>query len=533
MATPPAVHYEMLPGFPAPSVVYDVCVDGKVVDAIADMQGAYQRERCLIAEMEATATDDVERAAATWRVQVRSRAVVGDALAFFALPSKMEEMERQFAALAKRAAKNGRPAPSWRQVGTRIREVRERDVLGYTRDYTETRAIITVETADVTLQGWRFVATLERMGTANLVRVSPKAQADGVVVPVEYRSRFTCDHCRTKRNRNATYLFAHEDGRWMQTGTNCAKEVFGADCGAEVAYWASYADAVRGGGWDEDGEGFGSGERCPTTTGLFPFLLTVAIHVKAYGWTSRGAAKAHAGLSATADLAWASLTMPPSKSAIEAAADLRQALDKRGVTQQELGEALAVDVKNAIAWAKGLEPRGSDYEHNLKAAIGVDFVKASTAGIVASAYPGYLRAQEREVERKQRAADRLNEYVAPVGTKFGGKAKGNRSPLPVTVVFMRDFSNDWGVKTLVMMRDADGRTAKWWASGGIELRVGGSYLLAGSVKQCVEYKGVKETTFTRCTLAETEESKVVAAAEAAVVKATAERRAAEAVIATA
>lgn len=490
--------FDMLPGIAEPATEYEVILDGKTVAAgIFDRNEAY----ALAASLE---TADFE-AGDYPRTEVRSCSRVDGGWCYFVLPYKLPEMEKRFQALGKRAEKNGRPAPSYRVVGTRTEMHQDRDLWGIARARTEIRTIVAVQVSDVTLRdGWRFIATLDRVGSANIVRCSPAAQKDGVDVPETFRTRFLCDHCATARKRSSTYLFRHSDGSWMQTGTNCAADVFGEDSGAEVAYWASYERTVSGGWADEDS--FGS-NRPRLEVGTFEALLSTALHVKAYGWTSRKAAGSN---ESTADLAFRALTGRGKDVAVERA-ELLAALDKRGVTLAELTEPLTAEVNATIAWASTLDGR-SEYAHNLKVSVGAGYVNAKLIGIVASAYPAWLRVQEREVERRRQAAmPRVSEHIAPVGTKFGRKAKGSLPAMPVTVIGARNFASDFGVRTLVTMQDEQGRIAKWWASGGIEVRKGATYLLSGTVSKCEDYKGSKETTLSRCELHETDETKEDAA----------------------
>lgn len=40
---------------------------------------------------------------------------------------------------------------------------------------------------------------------------------------------FTCDHCKTKRDRNINFVFQHEDGSIVQVGSSCVSDFFGSD----------------------------------------------------------------------------------------------------------------------------------------------------------------------------------------------------------------------------------------------------------------------------------------------------------------
>jgi len=475
--------FEMLDGLEEPTTIYQVMVYNKVAEEHIDQQMAWNRAL----ELDTSEEGDYPI------TSVKTISQVAGGLCFFVLPSKKDELVKRFESLKKRATKNEKPAPSYKTVGTRTCRFEVKDPWGYTRETKETREIIRVEVADVTLNGWAFVATLDRVGSGNVIRKSPRFSEE---IPEEFRTRHLCDHCKTNRPRNSTYLFRHEDGQWMQTGTNCAKDVFGSDCGAEVAYWASYEDSIVRGEGDFADEGFGG--RGVSAFSLDIFMVTVGVLIKGFGWTPRSQSE-HAF--PTADMAWSLLANPQSKTVKELKADLMTALGKRGVDEKEIREQLGEEVEACIKWVADLQPN-NDYLWNLQVSCGAGYVNGRSSGIIASALSAYYRAIEKEMERRN-APQKVSEYIAPVGAKLGRKGKDSLPPIKVTVLYTREFSSDYGVKTLVTMQDEGGRIAKWWASGGIEAKAGETYFLRGTVKAHGEFKQVKETTFTRCELEQT------------------------------
>ena len=54
-------------------------------------------------------------------------------------------------------------------------------------------------------------------------------------------------------------------------------------------------------------------------------------------------------------------------------------------------------------------------------------------------------------------------------------------------------------QTMLKFQDEDGRVLVWWASGLCEFDLGERVrFLGGTVKRCGEYRGVSQTTLTRC-----------------------------------
>lgn len=98
------------------------------------------------------------------------------------------------------------------------------------------------------------------------------------------------------------------------------------------------------------------------------------------------------------------------------------------------------------------------------------------------------------IERKRREAE-----TAVDSTYFG--EIGKRYDVAGTVDRIHYIEGEYGVTTLVVFTDADGRRFKWFASGSKEFKVGESVTMKGTVKAHEEYKGAKETVLTRCKVA--------------------------------
>lgn len=80
-----------------------------------------------------------------------------------------------------------------------------------------------VSDVDVYEAGWKVVASIVTVeGEDNFTTFFKDSKLD--LSP--YRSRpHYCEHCNTQRNRNITFVVEHKDGRVMQVGRSCMKEV--------------------------------------------------------------------------------------------------------------------------------------------------------------------------------------------------------------------------------------------------------------------------------------------------------------------
>jgi hypothetical protein len=75
------------------------------------------------------------------------------------------------------------------------------------------------------IEGWSFVASLDYSEEAGVIT----RPVPGVEVDLSgHRARAAeCDYCGTKRERSATYVLRHQDGRTQQVGSTCIKPYMG------------------------------------------------------------------------------------------------------------------------------------------------------------------------------------------------------------------------------------------------------------------------------------------------------------------
>lgn len=360
------------------------------------------------------------------------------------------------------------------------------------RKYLDARVSMTIAGDSPNYGGWRFIAALQHLEGENIVRTLP-----GETVPEMYRTRGpACDHCKSSRRRNDTYVLAHEDGRLAQVGSTCIDDFLGSADAHKLAFAAMYFAELLGAG-EEGFEGSGG----DMTRTLDEFLPFVAWCVREQGWTSRTAAREHGG-GATADGAFWYMTD-------------EDAARKANVHPSEVDIAEAT---TALAWAEAItdadiEKERGDFLHNLRAVARTGLVTYRTAGIAGAVIIAYQRAIGRERERKVRATrPELNEFLGTVG---------KRETWNVTLDFVTGFETAYGYTTLLKFRTNEGATLVWKATGdpkaGIRVDgvwqkkdgvaiineitradVGKRYAVKGTVKKHDIYQGKKQTLLSRC-----------------------------------
>lgn len=385
------------------------------------------------------------------------------------------ELER----LARRAKRIGAPAIAWT-----FGEVEQKKVtVGEGLERLVPFVHLTLTGCRPQIAGWEFVATVQHLDGANILRACPRPEE--LTVPEIYRTRESvCDHCQLARGRRDTYLLLDAAGTWKQVGSSCLVDFLGhEDPHAIAAYAEMLASALAlCEGAEEDGEGgYGFGGGGPRVFALLEFLACAAAEVRESGWTPKSAVPERPGASTAA---MAEDRIAPHKEA-----------PKRDRSLLDVDRAVA---EATLEWALGLETSGerlNDYLWNLYAVAKSGIAERRTFGIAASMVAAYTKA---EVRKRERAARKPSEHVGEVGE--------SRSFI-LTLDRHFSFETAWGWVDRFLFRDADDNVFTWKASGDssvIGLKApdnkmveGERYILSASIKKHDDYKGTKQTVLTR------------------------------------
>lgn len=329
---------------------------------------------------------------------------------------------------------------------------------------------VTVTVGFVNFGGWTLLGVLEPTDTGNnIVKAIP-----GHEVPIEYRTRWTCDHCGDSRHRSKTYVVANEEtGEVKQLGSTCLRS-FLPNYSVE-AYAETLEDVIENlGGYTlgEDDEDIVIGGKCRAFYAA-EFLAKVNALIAKSGWLSRTAAR-NQGRESTVDAVIFSIWSKYEK-------------DKIIVSEADVAEAQAmIDETIAILVAKG-ERNLSDYEWNLLNAARSELVSTSQAGVFGSL------AQYISRIRVERAAAETGQHVGKVG---------ERLTFTVSVVDTSERFGDFGITHIFNMTDEAGNLVVWFASNPCSaLKPGATVKLTGTVKAHKVYNGKPQTVVTRCKVA--------------------------------
>ncbi len=402
----------------------------------------------------------------------------------FKVPSyNLSVLRTKFDKLARRANKCGLPQPTFQEIRTQ----RKVDVVTdpQSGEKSERVTLLHYITVDpgctvIKVNGWTFIATIQHTEEGNILRKVGENH-----IPSKYRNvSQLCEHCNTARNRKDTYILRNElTGDYKQVGRSCLADFFGHDAlmYAERAQYmcdiSSLSESM------EDDMGFG-GSSGPKYDMLERYLSHVAQCIMLDGWMSRSRARSlgdYGGAMATADIAMSHLHPAP-----------------RFVPMYRTPSDEAVKVaEESIEWASNLEGEElSDYLHNIRTIAKRGVCEGRDAGLAASIVSSYQRHINtlRQKELQARRAE-VSQYVGVVGERRAFKLNVEK-----VLPFERDGYGYGASSTTVhlhLMSDNDGNVFNWWSSKGA-LETNADVVLFGTVKSHSEYKGVKQTTLTRC-----------------------------------
>lgn len=374
---------------------------------------------------------------------------------------------------------------------------------------------VTVTGEAPTLTDWEFVAVLEPMPTddgktLNLLRTLP-----GKTCPTEFRNIVgRCDHCKTHRRRNETFVVKHTSGDHKCVGRNCVKDFLNyhkdphtlAEWAASLAELGSLCESAE----DVDEDGYGSGGRSfPRCYSLSHFLTWTASRIAKAGWVSRSAARDYnAPAEATADVVLWLIGPPPMDRAN------RELWDK-DVDLHTPDEKNEADADAAIAWAKEIsesECESNEYLSNINLIARSGVVMRKTAGYAASIMTAHFKHLEREINRVKREARPESKHIGTVGERI--------KMLKVKCEKVIGHEGMYGITGIHKLTDENGSDLTWFASAGTDwLGEGESYTVAATVTKHDEYKGRKVTVINRVKiLSEEEVEKEIKKAERAAKK---------------
>lgn len=318
--------------------------------------------------------------------------------------------------------------------------------------------------ASYKINDYEFIATLEfdtEVGE-NIIR---KAN-DDVQVPVMYRKRTSCDHCKTNRMRLHTILLRNtKSGEFIQVGKSCVKDYLGVDIGNYASYLSFYNDV------EEMSRDIYVGARLAREYGVKDILLQTIESVKHNGYVSKQSAYDN-NTDSTSSRVWLAINEVKDRKG--------ELLYERYETSNETAEYL----EKVIAFLNDYDDT-NDYVHNLKNLAKKSSIESSDFGMVVSTIGWYLREINKDKERKER---QHSEWVGEVG---------QRITFTATPKCLFSTSTEFGWFYIYSF-EVDGNQIIWKTSKDLEEK---EITLIGTIKELNMRNGIKQTEVTRCRVA--------------------------------
>lgn len=340
--------------------------------------------------------------------------------------------------------------------------------------YYRPMTAVTVTGAVPVVKGWAFVGTMEHDEYAGVItRPMPGVEISFDAVRGDAT---TCDQCHTNRDRHKTYVLRSETtGELQRVGSTCL--------GLFLGLTVNLTDLALSGPWrdlealaDEDGWPSGDGGDGGFFDSVQPVRRVIELAVGSValgGYTSRQQETERRP--ATVEI-------------------VRSAFGRKGVKlAEELTEAADPGKVDAVlAFARTIEG-DSEYCENLRRIAGPEYVTGRNVGILASAVAAYGRHVARGLKS---AAVANSSHVGAVGERvtFAGVEVLSIRPVDARAYHYHDDTTQDMIKFVA----AGGNVLIWMTKSRHGLHAGDRVDLVATIKRHGEYRGVAETTLTRC-----------------------------------
>lgn len=295
--------------------------------------------------------------------------------------------------------------------------------------------------------GWNVIARIEHKDVGNLV-YSMTNTPDAKWWTIDS----FCDHCRTNRARNITYILEDKDGNRKQVGSTCLKEFTnGLDVEALAKYFEIYNMDER--------------------DAYIPTTKTV-LYLK------------------TRDILSAYIKETEEHGFVKSTEENSTKLNGRryfGTDNKNMDKVEAVikfyEAKDDV----------SDFIMNVKTVLKNEYCDFSMFGILACLWHCYTHELERiKREQQEKEINKTSKHLYK---------KGSKIQIEVTGRIVTSFENFYGeTVNIYRFTDREGNVYTWKSSCwiGEKIQNGGWFILCGTVKENSTYEGEKQTVLTRC-----------------------------------
>lgn len=392
--------------------------------------------------------------------------------------AKVRYLKERVEELNKRAKKLGLPPITMTQTGER-KKVKQGVEIGRGREAYHKEIDVLCEKIILRgesprLNGWKVMAAITHMPSGNVVK---NVGYDGDM-PKKWRTAApNCDHCKSTRERNDTYIVA-KGKEIKQVGKTCLKDFTGHKSPEQMAAYASSIQDLFDEASDPDGFKLGGVQIA------YPVHQILALSVDTIlkeGFVSRKMVQEGKGEFPTSD------------------GVLHRLFDKDEKVR-DITPAASKEAKALVDWLEGdfaKKKTKSDFEHNLHTFVSAGSLDGKAVNkavaFLAAAYPAYLREKGRLAEKQAAPEAKPSQAVGSIGERYS---------FDLTLKDIRNISGAYGNTSLYKYEDKSGNRFAYFASKPIHETsdIGKTFQLAATVKDHKEFNGQIETQLTRGTL---------------------------------
>ena len=302
---------------------------------------------------------------------------------------------------------------------------------------------------EVKFNGWEFIATIQHLDTGdNIIR-----KIKDIDIPERFRNTpKNCDHCNINRYRKDTYIvYNKEFNQFCQVGSTCITDFLGGNSPDYILQLASIIADMN-----SFINHFGIGSDHDMSYHINDILADTKAIIREFGWVPKY--KANEFIRSTAS----------------------RVLDFC-ITPSEEDRQFA---SKACEWAENLtdeDVKSSDYLFNIRSIVRSGIVNIRTIGYAASIISAY--------EKTINNTKFISNHLGIIKEKKTFKLK-------VTASFV--FDGMYGTSYKYIFTDEHGNIVTWNTTNCQDFDKECLYIIEGTIKSHVEYKGVLQTELTRC-----------------------------------
>lgn len=343
------------------------------------------------------------------------------------------------------------------------------------------------------INDWEFVAKLQNQEGQNIIK-----KIVDIDVPEIYFNRTICDHCGVNRYRSETFLLRNKNTlEFKQVGRTCLRDFIGIDVEDYCKFLALFDNEAL---FDIPVDGGGSNYIC-----IQDYLLYVVELVRLRGYIPKYNKDGEYN----------------SDSTINTALDFYKFCDKSYSTRKAMENLRFVaDTqanKNAVElildWIKNLDCGNNEYYHNLQVICNSDYTKFNNIGLLTSIVIAKQKFDEKILAQKEKnLTDGQSEFVGNIGERIiieNATFKyltGYDTQYGFVFIYKIVSDNNifiWKTHTIKDFQIIGSEKESNILPNGIKYIVEGSLLtIKGTVKAHNEFRGIKQTELTRCSIIE-------------------------------